>query len=186
MHSQPRPSSPEYYAAHGSVRPPTQPESQGFVHSAGPLVVGSLGSLFGFVFLNALRVLARWFRDVSFQAFFDKYDLRSECGPFWCPKLLFGRPDASIWGPTILAAWRHSGGPKEQQKGHLGVPSHILIGFTLISGLHVGSFPALGSNILFPFLSESGRVELEKQSFGVRRCAKTDFFAGVGNLLILN
>ena len=91
---------------------------------------------FGSVFENALRVLARWFLDASFQAISLElsfyYDFRNECAHFGCLRLLSGTPDASILGLGnhfgSLGAG-HSGGPREQQSGHLAVWNRSLIGF---------------------------------------------------------
>ena len=120
--------------------------------------------------------------------FSNNCDFRSGCGHFWCPKLSFGRP-----GGSILAPWGklwHLGGALG---GHRSSRKDILgsrVGFLLILGGFrdpiLRAFLVLWSNTgvffscLFPgsflliFWYESGRMELEKQAFGVRGCAKTN------------
>ena len=130
----------------------------------------------------------RWFLDASFHVTFLTHNcnLGEGYGHFWCPK------------PVIWQAWcLHfcTLGDHGTIQGHLGAQERrswgqawIFIDFEWISGPHFESFPgSLDQHLCVVFMlvcrtlfqkilgSESGRLGLQKQAFGVRWVAKTNF-----------
>ena len=132
-------------------------------------------------------MLARWCLDVGFQIIFFEITLilETDIVTFGPQHQSFGMPGAST-----LAPWGSMGrsrGTWGLKKGDFGVQARIFIDFGLISGSHFESFSGpLDQNQCFLMLvsrlffqkilgSESGRLGLHKQAFGVRGVAKTKF-----------